>query len=512
MNREQFIGFMESPAKLNAESSHLLEGIVKEFPYCQTAQMLYLKSLHNQKSIHYNNRLKIASAYSSDRKILYRFIIQDNLQAKIIEINDSARDKKETIVKAELKETTNKEGTTIAPVVKKEETEHVAIIQPEIEKVKPSSFKKETIPLKEEAPSVKADKTSISKEGNKISDRLKTNDEIKKEIQEKLKNELDIIKSKGINKPVSSLAPISVSQKGEKEEKNENSIAEEVIAKHVASKEIATKPLEIQDGIAEKPALTEAGSLIVDETPVDEAPIDAFKSNPETPQKFDMPVLTLTDAASPLSTVDENHTEQVVLDVIKDNYGEVPLEPNEISVEVKEDKKDDFIPELETEILKEALNASYGFDILPSTDPEQKQETETELKEPVPEQISQEVNFTDWLRSLKKIKWNNEETDPTGNIKEQQSTQGPELNGLIEKFIREEPKIKAKKEFFSPVNMARMSLVEKDDFVTETLARVYVKQGNVAKAIRIYENLILKYPEKSAYFAAQILNLKEKNK
>ena len=38
--------------------------------------------------------------------------------------------------------------------------------------------------------------------------------------------------------------------------------------------------------------------------------------------------------------------------------------------------------------------------------------------------------------------------------------------------------------------------------VTETLARVYAKQGNLPKAIEAYRRLALKYPEKSAYFAA----------
>ncbi len=76
---------------------------------------------------------------------------------------------------------------------------------------------------------------------------------------------------------------------------------------------------------------------------------------------------------------------------------------------------------------------------------------------------------------------------------------------LIERFIREEPRISTPKAaFFNPTQSAVRSNVDEEEIVTETLARLYAEQGNPAKAVKIYEKLSLLIPEKSRYFAAQI--------
>ena len=48
-----------------------------------------------------------------------------------------------------------------------------------------------------------------------------------------------------------------------------------------------------------------------------------------------------------------------------------------------------------------------------------------------------------------------------------------------------------------------------ESFCTETLAQIYLEQGYIDQAKYIYSKLILRYPEKSAYFATLIQKLEE---
>ncbi len=67
------------------------------------------------------------------------------------------------------------------------------------------------------------------------------------------------------------------------------------------------------------------------------------------------------------------------------------------------------------------------------------------------------------------------------------------------------PKIKKEQE---AAQMAQQSVTESQGIASETLAAILAKQGQIEKAIKMYERLILIFPEKSAYFAAQIAKLK----
>jgi hypothetical protein len=107
----------------------------------------------------------------------------------------------------------------------------------------------------------------------------------------------------------------------------------------------------------------------------------------------------------------------------------------------------------------------------------------------------EEYTFTGWFDHFQSIS----SERPASN----------EQEDLIDKFIKESPAIPRGKDIPPrDSDLSGPASLEGDSFMTETLARIYEKQGLLKKAIFVYEKLSLKYPEKSTYFASQINRIK----
>ncbi len=82
---------------------------------------------------------------------------------------------------------------------------------------------------------------------------------------------------------------------------------------------------------------------------------------------------------------------------------------------------------------------------------------------------------------------------------------------LINEFLEKLPNIKPQpiEKNVEVKDISENSVVPHEDFMTETFAKILIKQGSYDKAIEIYQKLILKFPEKNTYFASQIEEIKK---
>jgi hypothetical protein len=370
MNRTQFTSFLKSPLALTAESTRLLGEVVKEFPYCQTAQLLYVKSLHLQNSIHYNNQLKIAAAYATDRSMLHKLITS---------------------------------------------------------------------------------KTGLATAGHEQENPVRRNDE------------LIVTSLKRVETPIVQMLP-------HKEEPSPQQILEARLQELEELNRKAEADLKLKaEKLAEAPTeVKQEPVVITNPTPPAESKDDSL------PARKQFPFPDPENRVEPVHTDDTQKTLRD-LETLSDTYLSTAIDA---SIQIEIEKEEPFLP---------VPDASGEI-----------QET-SEAQEP------SELSFSEWLnRSKRKEGGKAAPKEPLEEEKRHKETE------LIEKFIKEEPRItKPKKEFYSPVSMARQSVVEDLDFVTETLAGIYAKQGNTAKAIRAYQTLSLKYPKKKLYFASLIEKLEQ---
>ena len=93
-------------------------------------------------------------------------------------------------------------------------------------------------------------------------------------------------------------------------------------------------------------------------------------------------------------------------------------------------------------------------------------------------------SFIDWIKSAKPL-IENEDLNSNTDI----------LSDLFKDFSKSKTKVKK---------------IKKEDYMTETLAELYIEQKKFKEALKAYEILSLKYPEKISLFANQINFLRKK--
>ena len=242
------------------------------------------------------------------------------------------------------------------------------------------------------------------------------------------------------------------------------------------------KQTEVQEEIAiNEPVLNETAleENVIAENPIDEPVLNeiALEENVIAENIIEEPVLN--ESALEENSIAENIIEELIVE-------ENPVEAN-------------LIEETETTIEPDPLDKLLRASLISSS--------------------FVDLTYTDELKSLQeepKVQENNndEVQEVAKPIAPQERQTFSQWLHFTDAAAQDEPKEylkfdKPKQDFYSPAKKAKESLSSDQIPVSETLAKVYAMQGAVAKAIGVYEQLILLNPEKKSFFANQIKVLKK---
>lgn len=167
--------------------------------------------------------------------------------------------------------------------------------------------------------------------------------------------------------------------------------------------------------------------------------------------------------------------------------------------------------------MSDLLNFEYTRDIEDQQQPEEKEPTGIHEKKPNSKEYpiqrtsgtditsTERFSFAAWLDHMqeKTIHDKDEMTSPA-------ASRDTAKDELIDKFLSSDPRIISSDEpDEKQEDISVPSVTEDEGLISDTLARIYVKQGYYSKAIFTYEKLSLKFPEKSSYFANQIEKIQQ---
>lgn len=172
------------------------------------------------------------------------------------------------------------------------------------------------------------------------------------------------------------------------------------------------------------------------------------------------------------------------------------IEKSNTTVEDKVDKEVEISETIERDII---LHKEPSEATIPSTD------KTTAGEKPASDVADLKMSFTEWVVYTT----DNEYTEQTVDIKEEENEKQPLSDKLpiIDRFIAADPKI-APVEKGATNNIVNQGDFYSEELMTETLAKLLVKQKKYKKAIKAYKILSLKYPEKNVFFAGRIQDIK----
>lgn len=445
MNADRFTFYIKNPAHLYQITYTELKSLVLLYPYCQNLRYLLLKKSILEKHQESDRNLQLAATYSNDRNFLYRQIKDGD---SYLSEADSFLLKEDYL---ELKE--------LRPA-----SENIELTTPEPEmEIKSGDSSTDNIPKA----SMKASEVIIS---------LLPNEEIVPEAEPF--NYLEQIEEDEIVDITDEMGGIFVIDAIENPEFEKDTKYE------VDKEEITASTNKEKEEIGKDEAISIEELIKLDSL----SPLERWEKSKPTQKK------KKKDKKGDHNTgMKKKNTDFEKIDaLIEKTKKDVPLEITNT----------DIINIEEAKVPKPSPKSSFSSWLKQFQPPEEKVEEEetfvipeSKIEEPV-HKIEEPVRKKD--KKKKKNPDKIKKTKASKGIKEKKKKEA----------VTKSPTVKIDKIPEKVKKIAERSLIQSSEIVSETLAKLLVKQENYKQAIKMYDKLSLIFPEKSGFFANQIKKLK----
>ncbi len=539
MNKETFAKYISDPSLLDNDTLPEIKAMLDEFPYFQSAWVLYIKNLHTIKDIRYENKLKTASAFVSDRKHLHDLLkgtyiptitpVQTQFIASTQEPEQPQSDdaNPDTVETQNLVSQPESQEEDFTPVQTQSIASPQEPEQPQSDDVNPDTV--ETQNLVSLPESQEEDCTPVQTQfiASPQEPEQPQSDDVNPDTVE---TQNLVSQPESQEEDFTPIQTQSIASPQEPEPTAPLSIADRILMQMEEMRKAKASAASAENQNSE--SAVEPQNLVAQSDSEEDVQTQFIASpqEPEQPQYDD----ANTNTVETQNIVTQSNIQEEEFTPVQTQSIASPQEPEQPQyddantdtvetqnlVSLPETQEEDFTP-VQTQFI-----ASPQEENVPTPKPEISQQ---QIKEAIEKQlqslgINANITFSDGSANIKIDFGANAEKQASSKeenvieqpiepevIAEKPHEDKPQTHSskrqkmdLIDQFLVSEAKIVPIKNYHSDSKLSTESLLEDEELFSEKLAKIYIKQGLLEKALTTYEKLYLKYPEKSAYFATQI--------